>query len=120
MLSCEGKLSHLNLKIFPKRSTLSDANVNRNGEVFASIYYALLSKYARDLSDSSPLRLPNKYLKIVDSTTISLFSDILKGFGHNPTNGKKKGGITMYIIIIALEDDPCLVRFSSAVTHYIY
>lgn len=90
MLACEGKLSHLNLENFPKRSTLSDANAKRSSEVFATIYYSLLDRYARVLSDSSTLRLPVKHLKIVDSSTISLFSDILKGVGRNPINGKKK------------------------------
>lgn len=117
MLACEGKLGHLNLENFPKRSTLSDANANRTSEVFASIYYSLLDKYGRFLSDSSSLRLPVKHLKIVDSTTISLFSDILKGVGRNPINGKKKGGIKMHTMISAMEDVPCLVRFSSAATH---
>jgi hypothetical protein len=117
MLACEGKLSHLGLTNFPKRSTLSDANVNRDSEVFATIYYELLDKYARFLSDSSSLRLPVKHLKIVDSTTISLFSDILKGVGRNPINGKKKGGIKMHTMINAMEDVPCLVRFSNAATH---
>lgn len=117
MLACEGKLSHLGLENFPKRSTLSDANSKRTSEVFASIYYALLSRYGGFLSDSSSLGLPVKHLKIVDSTTISLFSDILKGVGRNPINGKKKGGIKMHTMINALQDVPCLVRFSSAATH---
>lgn len=56
-------------------------------------------------------------MRIVDSTTISLFSDILKGVGRNPINGKKKGGIKMHTMINASEDIPCLVRFSSAATH---
>jgi len=117
LLAREGRIGHLNLKHFPKRSTLSDANKNRSSSVFASIYYSLYSKYASFLSDSSPLSLPVKHLKIVDSTTISLFSDILKGVGRNPINGKKKGGIKMHTMINALEDVPCLVRFSSAATH---
>jgi len=117
LLACEGRIGHLNLKHFPKRSTLSDANKNRNSEVFASIYYSLLDKYRSFLSDSSSLSLPVKHLKIVDSTTISLFSDILKGVGRNPINGKKKGGIKMHTMINALEDVPCLVRYTSAATH---
>jgi len=96
---------------------LSDANKNRSSEVFASIYYDLFNTYRSFLSDSSPLSLPVKHLKIVDSTTISLFSDILKGVGRNPINGKKKGGIKIHTMINALEDVPCLVRFSSAATH---
>lgn len=69
------------------------------------------------MSDSSSLRLPVRGLKIVDSTTISLFSDILKGVGRNPINGKKKGGIKMHTMINAMQDVPCLVRFSNAATH---
>jgi hypothetical protein len=117
MLACEGRISHLNLKHFPKRSTLSDANKKRSSKIFGEIYSLLYKRYAGFLSDSNPLRLPVKKLKIVDSTTISLFSDILKGVGRNPLNGKKKGGIKVHTMINAMEDVPCLIRFSSAATH---
>ena len=117
LLACEGRIGHLNLRYFPKRSTLSDANKKRSSEVFASIYYGLFDHYREFLSDSSPLSLPVKHLEIVDSSTISLFSDILKGVGRNPINGKRKGGIRMHTMINALEDVPCLVRFTSAATH---
>lgn len=117
LLACEGRISHLNLKHFPKRSTLSDANRKRSSDVFGAIYSKLYKRYAPFLSDSSILKPPVKNLKIVDSTTISLFSDILKGVGRNPITGKKKGGIKMHTMINALEDVPCLIRFSSAATH---
>jgi hypothetical protein len=38
LLACEGRIGHLNLKYFPKRSALSDANKKRSSQVFASIY----------------------------------------------------------------------------------
>lgn len=117
LLACEGRISHLNLKHFPKRSTLSDANKNRSSKVFGAIYAEIYKRHASFLSDSSSLNPPVKNLKIVDSTTISLFSDILKGVGRNPINGKKKGGIKMHTMINAMEDVPCLIRFSSAATH---
>jgi len=117
MLACEGKLSHLGLSCFPKRSTLSDANMKRSSNMFADIYYGLLGKYHSFLSDSDIKGSPVKHLNIVDSSTISLFCDILKGVGRNPINGKKKGGIKMHTMINALQDVPCLVRFSSAATH---
>ena len=117
LLACLGRITHLNLQHFPRRSTLSDANSKRESNVFAEIYNELFKKYRLFLSDSSPLSPPIKHLKIVDSTTISLFSDILKGVGRNPITGKKKGGIKMHTMINALEDVPCLVRFSSAATH---
>ena len=116
-LAFEGRINHLNLKHFPKRSTLSDANKKRTSEVFGAIYSKLFQRYAPFLSDSSKLKPPVKNLKIVDSTTISLFSDILKGVGRNSLTGKKKGGIKMHTMINALEDVPCLIRFSDAATH---
>ena len=39
-----------------------------------------------------------KRLYIMDYTTITLFKDILKGNGHNPLQGKKKGGIKAHTI----------------------
>lgn len=117
MLACEGKINHLGLTNFPKRSTLSDANKKRSSEVFASIYQSLYNQYRHFLSDSNTKKLPIEDLNIVDSSTISLFSDIIKGVGRNPINGKKKGGIKMHTMINAKEDVPCLVRFTSAATH---
>lgn len=53
----------------------------------------------------------------MDSSTISLFKDILKGVGRNPQNGKKKGGIKAHTIIKADENVPCLIRYSEAARH---
>lgn len=117
MLACEGKINHLGLKGFPKRSTLSDANKRRSSAVFADIYHLLYKRYQRFLSDSRIYEPAVKDLKIVDSSTITLFSDILKGVGRNPLNGKKKGGIKMHTMINAMEDVPCLIKFSNAATH---
>jgi hypothetical protein len=117
MLACEGKINHLGLSNYPKRSTLSDANKKRSSSVFAAIYQSIYNQYKHFLSDSNTRILPIQDLKIVDSSTISLFSDVLKGAGRNPLNGKKKGGIKMHTMINAREDVPCLVRFSSAATH---
>jgi len=117
MLACEGKINHIGLQCFPKRSTISDANRKRNSKVFSDIYFGLLGKYRKIISDSRLKDYVIKDLKIVDSTTISLFCDILKGVGRNPLNGKKKGGIKMHTMINAAEDVPTLIRFTSAATH---
>jgi hypothetical protein len=117
MLACEGKINHLGLSNYPKRSTLSDANKNRSSSVFGAIYQSIYNQYKHFLSDSNTRTVPVQDLKIVDSSTIGLFSDVLKGAGRNPLNGKKKGGIKMHTMINAREDVPCLVRFSSAATH---
>lgn len=55
-----------------------------------------------------------KRLYILDSTTMSLFKEILKGVGRNPKDGKKKGGIKSHTIIKASENVPCLIRYSEA------
>lgn len=117
ILACEGKINHLGMEYFPRRSTISDANKKRSSEVFGDIYRRLYKRYRGFLSDSSEIVPAVKGLKIIDSTTISLFSDILKGAGRNPINGKKKGGIKMHTMVNSLEDVPCLVKFSSAATH---
>jgi len=116
LLACEGRINHIGLKHFPKRSTLADANKKRQSEVFADIYYKLHDKYKKYLSDSSPIVLSVKNLHIIDSTTISLFSEILKAAGRNPPDGKRKGGIKVHTMINALEDVPCLIRMTSSAT----
>ncbi|CAN5337503.1 IS4 family transposase [soil metagenome] len=117
MLACVGKINHLNMQHFPRRSTISDGNANRPSELFAEIYHRLLKRYRGFLSDSSPRKPVVKDLLIIDFTTISLFSDILKGPGRPPLTGKKKGGIKLHTMINVLEDLPQLVRFSSAACH---
>lgn len=117
VLACEGKINHLGLVHFPKRSTIGDANKKRPSKVFADIYNGVYRRYKRILSDSRIKTPAIENLKIIDSTTISLFTDILKGAGRNPVNGKKKGGIKMHTMINASEDVPCLLNFTSAATH---
>ena len=116
------KLSHLGLTKIPKRSTLSDANKRRPEEAFGAIYATLYDKYKGVFSSDSRNRgsAPNwlKKLKIMDSTTISLFSNIVfKGVGRNPKRGKKKGGLKVHTIINANEGVPCDVQYTSAATH---
>lgn len=53
----------------------------------------------------------------MDSTTITLFSNILKGAGRNPIKGNKKGGIKVHTIIASDENVPQFMRFTSAATH---
>ena len=57
-------------------------------------------------------------LQIIDSTTITLFSDLLfKGAGRHPKTGRKKGGIKVHANIHANEGVPSDVRFTSAATN---
>lgn len=117
LLANAHKLSHLGLNYLVRRSTFSEANKRRDSQVFKDIYMSVYDKHSSRLADS---RLKDKDLKrlyIMDSTTISLFKDILKGVGRNPKNGKKKGGIKAHTIIKASENVPCLIRYSEAARH---
>lgn len=59
-----------------------------------------------------------KRLLIIDSTTITLFSNLLfKGVGRHPKTGKKKGGIKVHTIIHANEEAPSDIKFTSAATN---
>lgn len=117
LLANAHKLSHLGLSYLVRRSTFSEANLRRNSTVFGNIYMSVYRKYASTLADSRLSDADLRRLYIMDSTTISLFKDILRGVGRNPKEGKKKGGIKAHTIIKASENVPCLIRYSEAVRH---
>ncbi|HNG09622.1 MAG TPA: IS4 family transposase [Chitinophagales bacterium] len=117
MLGLSGKTEHFQLKHIPKKSTLADANKRRDSEVFCRIYERLLKKHSSVFTDSRIKDVIQKQIKIFDSTTISLFKDILKCVGRNAENGKKKGGIKVHTIINADEMVPRLVWFTEAAKH---
>ncbi|MCZ8091239.1 MAG: IS4 family transposase [Flavobacterium sp.] len=117
MLGLSGKTEHFKLKHIPKKSTLSDANKKRDVEVFEKIYHKLLQEYCWVLSDSRIKEVVKKQVKIFDSSTISLFKDIMACVGRNPKSGKKKGGIKIHTVINADEIVPSLVWFSPATAH---
>ena len=115
------KLAHLGINMMPRRSTLSDANARRPETVFESTYRSLYARYKDELSsDSRKRQVPSwlNRLQIIDSTTISLFSNLLfKGVGRNPKTGKKKGGIKVHTNIHANEGVPSDIKFTSAATN---
>lgn len=100
LLFLEDKLTYLGIYNLPAVSTLSDANINRNSEVFASIYRELHEHYKEVLT---PVHcsffeedLDTTKAVIFDSSTISLFVEIFKGAGRNSLTGKKKGGLKIH------------------------
>ena len=117
MLGLSGKTESFQLGHIPKRSTLSDANKNRKVAFFEEIYNNLLYQYGSVLSDTRIEKVLNKQVKIVDSSTISLFKDILSCVGRKSKEGKSKGGIKVHTVINADEIVPNLVWFSPATTH---
>ena len=69
---CTGKMRHLGLKDFPKKSTLSYANVHRPWEMYRDLFYLLLERYRGTITGrKKKFRFRNKLLSL-DSTTISL------------------------------------------------
>lgn len=111
MLAWENRLLHLGVRNHPRRSTISDANNRRSAEVFESIYMKLFERYGHFLSDSRG-KSNGSRLYIFDSTTITLFQEVLKAAGTTPANGKRKGGIKVHTLIRSDQDVPCMIRFS--------
>lgn len=118
LLGCEGKLLHLGFDKAPARSTLSDANNNRSFLVFAALYEELLKQYHSFISDSRLKGLSIRNLKVIDSSTIQLFSDILQGVGRNRMDGgRKKGGIKVHAMMDAFSGVTEFVRMTEAKEH---
>jgi transposase len=51
-------------------------------------------------------------LFIMDSTTISLFTDAMHGVGCRSKTGRKKGGAKAHVLMRAQDDVPCFVRIT--------
>ncbi len=51
----------------------------------------------------------------MDSTTISLFSQVFRGTGRNAINGQKKGGAKAHTVIKADEDVMTFMNITDAV-----
>ena len=112
MLASEQRLAHLGIRYHPRRSTISDANIRRQAEVFEKIYFCLYKKYVSFLSDSCKNSKASK-LYILDATTISLFQEVLRTSGKNPS-GKRKGGIKVHTLIRSDQDVSSMIRLSEA------
>jgi hypothetical protein len=54
---------------------------------------------------------------LADSTTISLFKEILKTSGLKRLDGRQKGGIKAHTVILADSYVPNFMHFTSAATH---
>ena len=113
-----GKLNHLGLKTAPAKSTACDGLRNRSHKFFEDLYFCLVKYYSSFLSDSRTFGLTFKEVLLIDSTTIRLFSDILKGVGRNPKgDGKKKGGLKVHMLIDAVQSVGRFVKVTAAKVH---
>lgn len=110
-----GKLNHLGMDQAPAKSTACDGLRNRNHKFFEDLYFTLVKHYHSFLSDSRTYGLTFKEVLIIDSTTIRLFSDILKGVGRNPKgDGKKKGGMKVHMLIDAVQSVGRFIKMTAA------
>lgn len=118
MQALTGKLNHLGLEKSPAKSTAGDGLRGRDNEFFMEVYFMLLKHFESILSVSRLDNVSFSKLFIFDSTTIRLFSDIMKGIGRNPKHeGKKKGGLKVHMMIDAHIDTPVFAKISEAKQH---
>ncbi len=113
-LSAASRMNHFGMDYMVRRSTLSDANARRSPAFFEAVYNAIYQRYSSLLTDSRPVKGLKGPLFIMDSTTISLFSQIFRGTGRNAINGQKKGGVKAHTVIKADEDVPYYANITDA------
>jgi len=111
----QGKLNYLGMDSSPAKSTAGDGLRNRPNDLFMDFYFALLDHFTPLLSVSRIKDVSFDKFFIFDSTTIRLFSEIMKGVGRNPKNeGKKKGGLKVHMMIDAHSNTAKFVKISEA------
>jgi hypothetical protein len=112
MKACCNKLRHTGISKTPGRSTLCDANMKRSYTVFEQLYEQLYRRHRQLLPDTQ--LTTDAKLFIADSSTITLFQQILKAPSPGKLNGKRKGGIKVHTLIDAADDVPVKVSFTAA------
>jgi len=118
MLAMQGKLNHLGLDKSSAKSTAGDGLRQRDNEFFKDFYFLLLKHFEPLLSVSRIDKISFDKLFIFDSSTIRLFSQVMKGVGRNPKGeGKKKGGLKVHMLIDAHSQTPTFVKISEAKLH---
>lgn len=112
MQACSNKLQHTGIRKAPGRSTLCDANMKRSYQVFEQLYQQLYRRYRQFLPDSR--QQSGSKLFIADSSTITLFQQILKAPSPGKLNGKRKGGIKVHTLMDASDDVAVQISFTAA------
>jgi hypothetical protein len=119
MAALSGNLNYLGMDSAPAKSTAGDGLRNRDSQLFEDYYFALLEHFSSILSDSRKRKgVHFEKFYAFDSTTISLFSDVMKGTGRNPKgSGKKKGGLKVHMMTDIHSDAAKFVTISEAKRH---
>lgn len=109
-------LKHLGISSMPCRSTVSDGNKNRSSELFEKTFLSIYKHHYHFFSDSS-IPKNEKWLSrlfLVDSTTITLFKNIMKACGNQMANGRRKGGVKIHTGMWLKEQVPSLITITKA------
>ena len=118
MRALAGKLNYLGLDTSPAKSTAGDGLRGRSNEFFKDVYFMLLKHFEPVLSVSRKENVSFEKFYAFDSTTITLFSDVMKGVGRNPKNeGKKKGGLKVHMLTDVHADSTVFAKISEAKMH---
>lgn len=118
MRALGGKLNYLGMDIAPSKSTAGDALRERDNEIFKLYYFVLIEYFAPLLSVSRKEKISFEKFYAFDSTTITLFSQVMKGVGRNPKgDGKKKGGLKVHMLTDVHADTAVFAKISQAKMH---
>ena len=123
MRALGGKLNYLGMDCSPAKSTAGDALRDRDEELFRLFYFALIAHFSPFLSVSRKKKHRKEGVSFdefyaFDSSTVTLFSDIMQGVGRNPKDdGKKKGGLKVHMLTDIHADTPQFVKISEAKMH---
>jgi transposase len=118
MRALEGKLNYLNMDCSPAKSTAGDALRDRSEELFKLYYFALIAYFRPLLSVSRKKDVSFEEFYAFDSSTFTLFSEVMKGVGHNrKDDGKKKGGLKVHMLTDIHADTAVFATISEAKMH---
>lgn len=118
MRALAGKLNYLNMDCSPAKSTVGDALRDRSEELFRLYYFALIEYFRPLLSVSRKKEVSFEEFYAFDSTTIGLFSEVMKGVGRNrKDDGKKKGGLKVHMLTDLHADSAVFASISEARMH---
>jgi len=123
MRALAGKLNYLDMDCAPAKSTAGDGLRDRDEELFRLFYFALVAHFSPFLSVSRKKKYRKEGVSFeefyaFDSSTITLFSNIMKGVGRDPKDdGKKKGGLKVHMLTDIHADSPQFVKISEAKMH---
>jgi hypothetical protein len=118
MRALAGKLNYLDMDSAPSKSTSGDAFRDRDNEVFKLYYFALIKYFDPLLSVSRKEKISFEKFNAFDSTTITVFSDVMKGVGLNPKgDSNKRGGLKVHMLTDVHAYTAVFAKISEAKMH---